>query len=324
MPDSDVWLLAPGGLNACTPLPGNVALDKLGDAIALALGLPREGVVTLRRRDGTLIDQSASLIGAGVRPGDVVLVETTPAGKRRSRRGTNRRPVEVIAAAYRVLPCYLVVDTSASMQGSPIETVNTELPRLRLKMLREPELAEVCHLALVTFNTTAMVRMSLTDISEAAFTALQADGRTDYCPVFELLKTTIANDLYMLYRHGRQPYRPVVFFLSDGMHNGTRDWHDALEALTDRGAFYGAPNIIAFGFGDAQEQAIRDIGRKAAYMPKQGTSAGPAATLNAFMAFLLSSLTASMTQTNQDKDDVLVLPDDDDFGQDWLPLTVQQ
>lgn len=203
------------------------------------------------------------------------------------------------------------------MKGHPINTVNAELPRLRLSMLREPELAEVCQLSLITFDDSARLRTKLTDVAKMSFTPLQASGRTDYCEPFKLLRETIADDLYELYRHGRRPYRPVVFFLSDGKHNGTNDWRDLLQMLIDRTAFHGAPNIIAFGFGDATEQAIRAVGQRAAYMPEEGR---PSANLDTFMAFLLSSLTTSMTHAARDQDDVLVVPPTAPTG--WRALRV--
>lgn len=326
MPESEFVLLSPGGQSSLARLADDVPIARLSDAVTLALGLPRGTGLTLRRQDGTLIDQQKSLGAAEVRPGDVVLVEAMrtaqPRGLlRRGKRQWESSPLEenVIPNAYRVLPCYLAVDTSGSMQGSPIQAVNAELPRLRLKMLREPELAETCQVAVVTFNAAARIHMGLTDISLAAFSELQADGRTDYCEVFGLLRATIASDLYDLYRHGRRPYRPVVFFLTDGMHNGAQDWHGLLETLTDRHAFHGAPNMIAFGFGDAQEQVIREIGQTAAYMPAEGS---PSASLDTFMTFLLSSLTASMTQSDRDEDDILVVPRNLPGG--WRALRVPQ
>lgn len=313
MSETQVLLLGPEGRSADTTLPDNVAVASLRDPVARALGLPRGNEMALRREDGALIDPRGSLADARVGWGQRVLVEPGQDSRSSGRLGrfgrTARRqsPPEddVIPSAYRVLPCYLAVDISASMRGHPIDTVNAELPRLRLSMLREPELAEVCQLSLITFNMSATLRVPLTDVSKMSFTPLEAGGRTDYCEPFNLLRSTIANDLYELYRQGRRPYRPVVFFLSDGKHNGSSDWRDPLRMLIERTAFHGAPNVIAFGFGDATEQAIRAVGQKAAYMPEEGS---PSANLDTFMAFLLSSLTKSMTHAARDQDDVLVVP----------------
>ena len=323
MPGTQIMLLGPEGRSAETMLSDDVAVASLRDVIARALGLPRGHEFLLRREDGALIDPRNSLSAAKVGWGQRVLVEPDQTARSSGRLGRLGRrqqlPPEddVIPSAYRVLPCYLTIDTSLSMEGHPIETVNAELPRLRLNMLREPELAEVCQLSLITFDSEARLRTKLTDVSKMTFAPLQAAGRTDYRAPFELLRETIANDLYELYRHGRRPYRPVVFFLSDGKPNVSGNWGDPLRMLADRAAFHGAPNIIAFGFGEATEQAIRAVGQKAAYMPEEGS---PSANLDTFMTFLLSSLTTSMTHAARDQDDVLVVPPTAPTG--WRALRV--
>lgn len=312
-------LLGPGGSSAQVMLPDDVALNTLRSTIAKALGLPARNELVLRRSNATLLDQTATLAASGVRTGDWILVESSARqrfgrGGRRAESGT-----EVIPSAYRVLPCYLVVDTSASMAGEPIGKINEEVPELRKRMMRKPLLAEVCQLSLVTFDVSATVHVKLTDVSKMEFTPLEAIGRqTNYVKPFELLRNTIAGDLYDLLLLGRRPYRPVVFFLSDGQHNvPDGDWRGPLGEFTDRHKFHGAPNVIAFGFGDATEENIKAVGRKAAYMPEEG---GPAAKLDTFMAFLLSSLIASISRAPKDEDDVLVVPPTPPAG--WRPIRI--
>ena len=325
MSESQIWLLGRGGKSARVPLQDRVPVYELQYAIGQALGLRGRGFI-LRKQGGKLIDQNGTLLDAAVRPGDMILVvDTGVPARQRGLRWMKGRPdvsmaetEDVVSAAYRVLPCYLVVDSSGSMGGEPIATINAELPKLRLKMLRDPELAEVCQLALVTFGEEARLVVPLTEVEHISFPTVVADDRrTDYRWPFKLLHDTISNNLYDLYLQGRRPYRPVVFFLSDGLHNVAGDWHEPLHRLTDRTEFHGAPNIISFGFGKAREDAIMEVGRRAAYMPSSG---GPSANLEAFMNFLLSSLTTSISQSSRDEDDVLVVPQDAPSG--WRALTV--
>jgi uncharacterized protein YegL len=319
-----ILLLGPEGAFARVALADDVALSAQRETIIQALNLPPGRDLTVRRDDGSLLDQGLSMASSGVRPDDRILIEARLSPRTGFLGRLGRQPpgaaATVVPSAYRVLPCYLAVDTSASMNGDPIARVNQELPRLRSKMLREPELAEVCQLSVVTFEESAAVHAPLTDIAEMEFPALHAEGTgTNYAHAFELLRTTIAADLYELYRTGRRPYRPVVFFLSDGQHNRTDDWQEPLDRLTDRSAFYGAPNIVAFGFGEATADTIMAVGRKAAYLPEEGT---PSAKLDTFMAFLLSSLTNSMSGGSRDRDDVFVVPPAAPTG--WRAIKIQR
>jgi uncharacterized protein YegL len=323
MSQVQVLLLGPEGAIARVALADDVALSAQRKTIARALSLPDGRDFLIRKDDGFTIDQSRPMAAWGVRPDDRILVEVR-AGQTGLLDRLRRRPpapdTTVVPSAYRVLPCYLAVDTSASMFGDPIDRINLELPRLRSKMLREPELAEVCQLAVVAFEESAVVHAPLTDIGDSEFRGLHAEGTgTNYARVFELLRHTIAADLYELYRTGRRPYRPVVFFLSDGQHNRADDWREPLRRLTDRSSFYGAPTMVAFGFGEATADTIKVIGRKAAYMPEEGT---PSAKLDTFMTFLLGSLTNSMAGGSRDRDDVFVVPPTAPVG--WRAIRIQR
>lgn len=323
MSEIQLLLLSPDGKTARVNLSSHVPISLLDVPIAQALGLAAETSLVLRRDNGTTLDPGESFDRIGIRAGAKVLVEP----KRKAAAGIlgrlNRERLEpdtdAIPSGYRVLPCYLVVDTSLSMSGQPIAQINEELPRLCRSMLREPVLAEICQLSLVTFDETARVDVALTDVMRMNVPQIRAKGRvTDYTKPFDLLRATIAVDLYKLYRTGRRPYQPAVFFLSDGQHNQVSDWSAALRSLSDRHSFYGAPHMIAFGFGEATEDNIRTIGSRAAYMPEEGS---PSAKLDTFMAFLLNSLTNSVTAVPHDSDDVLVVPESAPTG--WRALRIR-
>lgn len=320
MTETRILLLGPDGQDATVALPGDRPLASLRDVIAPSVGLAGGDELVLRRDDGSIIDLRASLAAARVRPGSLVLVELAQTARRAWGKRRVVPPDIVQQSGYRVLPCYLVIDTSGSMNGAPIQAVNYELPQLQRSMLREPELAEICQLSLVTFDVAAAVDAPLTDVSAMTFSHLQARGnRTDYSRPFGLLRHAISRDLYELFQKGRKPYRPVVFFLSDGKHNVPGDWRPAFSALTSRVSFFAAPNVIAFGFGDALEDNIRDIGLKAAYLPADGSAS---AKLDTFMKFLLSSLALSMTNAAEDEDDPLVIPPDAPTG--WRAVRIER
>ncbi len=325
MAESQILLLGPGGKSAHAQLPDDIPVNELQPAVGNALGLPGHRFV-FRKQGGKLIDQRGSLRHAAVRPGDMVLVvDAGVSARSRGLRLRAGRPAaeaveeDIVPSAYRVLPCYLVVDASSSMAGHPIGTINAELPKLRLKMLRDSELAEVCQLALVTFGERAELTVPLTEIERISFPVVAADGHwTDYSEAFELLRDAISNNLYELYLQGRRPYRPVVFFLSDGKHNASGDWRKPLRELADRNEFHGAPNIISFGFGAAQEDAIAEVGRRAAYMPSAGGARCQPGSVHELPAELADDV--SRTQSSRDEDDVLVVPQDAPSG--WRALRV--
>jgi hypothetical protein len=114
---------------------------------------------------------------------------------------------------------------------------------------------------------------------------------TDYAAAFTLLRRQIAADVAVLRRAGLRPARPAVFLLTDG--RPTRGyWPPAHAALTDP-AWPDAPGIVAFGFGDAAERAVRRIGTAGAYLAAPGPGGrapAPAGLLATFVSFLVASL----------------------------------
>ena len=135
--------------------------------------------------------------------------------------------------SYRVLPFTLVVDTSGSMQGQPIAAINDELPRIHTAVASEPMLADVAHISVVSFNTSAQTVLPLSDLSEIArMPVLHADGATDYNVIFTYLKSKLQSDQAApqpgaeeLSTHGLLPLRRSAE--SDGL-------GDRARMLTDR------------------------------------------------------------------------------------------
>ena len=82
---------------------------------------------------------------------------------------------------YAVFPFYLCLDVSASMSGSPIDSVNQQLPLLRASVGEDPAIAEVIRMGIVTFSDVAHSVLPLCDLSLVeAVPELSAQGRTSY------------------------------------------------------------------------------------------------------------------------------------------------
>jgi uncharacterized protein YegL len=207
--------------------------------------------------------------------------------------GTMPRPTQPGAPAPPVLACYLALDTSDSMSGAPLEAASAELARLRDATREDPRLATGCRLAVVTFDAEAHVQVPLTPAAELPRAPRIAITRpaTDYAVAFTFLRCQITADLAALRTAGLRPVRPAVFLLTDG--RPTRGyWPPAHAALTDP-AWPDAPDVVAFGFGEAAESAVRRIGTAGAYLAAPGPgghAAAPAGLLATFVSFLLASV----------------------------------
>ncbi len=66
----------------------------------------------------------------------------------------------------RRLPVYLLLDTSGSMRGEPIEAVNTGLQTMISALRTDPYALETVCISIITFDAMAEVVVPLTELSE--------------------------------------------------------------------------------------------------------------------------------------------------------------
>ena len=203
-----------------------------------------------------------------------------------------------------ILPFYLVCDESTSMEGESIESINTALPELHTKIGANPVVADKAHFAIIAFNHEAKVLLPLSDLSDVEeVPTLEATGGTSYGAAFQLLRETIVQDVERLKQAGHKVYRPAVFFLTDG-YPGDMDWINAYWELTDP-SWGPHPNILAFGFGDADSETIQKVATVRAFMA-DGTL-NPAQALQEFAKSLTHSIVTSGTQAAASADGTVTL-----------------
>jgi uncharacterized protein YegL len=207
-----------------------------------------------------------------------------------------------------ILPFYLLCDESGSMAGGPVDAINLSLPELHKEIGSNPVVADKTRFCLIGFSNDAEVLLPLSDMSTVtSIPALNADGGTDYEAAFRKLHATIDTDVAALKQQGHQVYRPAVFFLSDGYPN-SNNWQSAYRDLIDP-SWRPHPNILAFGFGQADEPTIRQVATARAFMANG--QLGPAEALREFAQSLIRSIVNSGTQSAADASGgaTLVMPD---------------
>lgn len=196
---------------------------------------------------------------------------------------------------YAVFPFYLCLDVSASMGGAPIESVNEQLPLMRAGIGEDPAIAEVIRLGIVTFSDVAHSVLPLCDLSLVeAVPQLSAQGRTSYAAAFDHLRQVIEGDYQKSREGGDRWYRPAVIFVSDGRPTDEPErWRASLARLTDP-AWKRRPNVLAFGFGDAEADvlaAVTESRPNRAFMASEG--AAPSKVIPELISGLIQSIVSS-------------------------------
>lgn len=193
-----------------------------------------------------------------------------------------------------LIPMYVVADESGSMTPH-LGELNAGLSSLHRALLGEPMAAAKVRFSVLGFSNGVDVRMRLADLrQESELPVLSSyGGGTSYRSVFQELSTRIPQDVAELKADGYTVYRPAVFFLSDGQPSGNEDWIGAHRQLTDRSVTKGAPNIAAFGIGDAEAATILSVAtsRDYAFVAIPGADVGSAITK--FCSALTTSIVSS-------------------------------
>jgi uncharacterized protein YegL len=127
-------------------------------------------------------------------------------------------------------PVILLVDTSGSMAGGPIEALNEGLKTFRETVLEDEQASLRVDVAIVGFGPVELVQDFVT-IDQLNPPQLVANGLT---PMGEAI--TFALDLLesrkVTYRaNGIQYYRPWVFLITDGAPNPGSPWQQAAQRV---------------------------------------------------------------------------------------------
>lgn len=128
-------------------------------------------------------------------------------------------------------PVYLLLDTSGSMFGEPIQAVSEGVEAIQSELIRDPQMRELVHLGVITFASEARQVTPLSPIAQFQPPTLEASGMTDLGGALLLLCRTVDQERIHTNQEGQEAdYRPIVFILTDGMPN-TETTEKGIEAF---------------------------------------------------------------------------------------------
>ena len=120
-------------------------------------------------------------------------------------------------------PCVLLLDTSGSMQGDPIEALNQGLLSLKDELLKNSLAARRVEVAIITFDSNVNIVQDFVTADQFNPPILTAQGLTTMgAGIHKALD--MVEERKSLYRaNGIAYYRPWVFMITDGEPQGELD-----------------------------------------------------------------------------------------------------
>ncbi len=161
-------------------------------------------------------------------------------------------------------PVYLLLDTSGSMRGAPIQAVQQGVTMIHQELLNNPHALETVYLSVITFADSAQQVARLASVEDFKPPTLRAEGQTALGAAIRLLGHAFERDLIPNSEGRKGDYRPLVFLLTDGA--PTDDWRPAVaEFKAQRGSKIGA--FVALGCGtNVNTETLRAITNDVLYM----------------------------------------------------------
>jgi uncharacterized protein YegL len=199
----------------------------------------------------------------------------------------------------RRLPVYLLIDTSGSMNGEPIEAVRNGVQNLVATLRQDPSALEAAFLSVITFSDTAKQDVPLTELSQFQIPTFSAGGTTSMGAALTLLSEKINLEVTKTTADQKGDWKPVVFMMTDGQ--PTDDPTAGIEAIkkTKIGTFV----ACAAGPG-AETQTLQRITDSVVHLDTADSN-----TIKAFFKWVSASISTTSQKIDLSKKEVSGLSD---------------
>jgi uncharacterized protein YegL len=132
----------------------------------------------------------------------------------------------------RRLPVYLLLDTSGSMGGAPIDAVREGVRLLVTQLRSDPQASETVHLSVITFDSDARQVVPLTDVNVFQEPQLEATGTTSLGAALRALCACADAEVVKGTSTKKGDWKPMVFLMTDG--EPTDNWESAIADVKKR------------------------------------------------------------------------------------------
>lgn len=183
----------------------------------------------------------------------------------------------------RKLPVYLVLDTSGSMSGEPIEAVKNGMQILVSALRQDPYALETAYLSVITFDSKAQQLVPLSELTTFNVPSVKASGATAMGAGLKLLAERVDAEVTKTTADTKGDWKPMVFLMTDG--GPTDDWQAGLREFQQRK--FGVVVACAAGTG-ADTKVLKQITENVVMLDTADT-----ASLRAFFKWVSASISTS-------------------------------
>ncbi|HAR72820.1 vWA domain-containing protein [Empedobacter falsenii] len=189
----------------------------------------------------------------------------------------------------RRLPVYLLLDTSGSMTGEPIEAVKNGVQMMLHSLRQNPQAIETAYVSIITFDDKAQQIVPLTDLASFQMVDIKAQSTTSLGAALSLLADRMETEITKTTTEQKGDWKPLTFLMTDGV--PTDDWQSGFNKLkqVNKGLIVGC----AAGTG-ADDNILKQITNSVVRLDNADSE-----TISKFFQWVTASISTTSTKVEE-------------------------
>lgn len=136
----------------------------------------------------------------------------------------------------RRLPVYLLIDTSGSMTGEPIESVKVGLEAMLSSLRGDPFALESAYISIITYDREVKVILPLTPLEDIQIPEITCpeSGPTNMGAALKTLCKQIDSEVHLSTPIQKGDWMPLLFLMTDGKPSDIMEYNEAILEVKKR------------------------------------------------------------------------------------------